>query len=136
MKKFAIPAIFVAVFVAVFVVTVQAQGSIEVKSHPAIERLVQKHISYNVQHPQIEGYRVRIYRDNSGNARQRSQDISESFSIQFPDIPAYRSYDNPYFKVSVGDFRTKDDALRFYVHIKRQYPTAYIVSEDINLPPL
>ncbi|MDR1023572.1 MAG: SPOR domain-containing protein [Prevotellaceae bacterium] len=134
MKKFVVIAIFVAV--AGSAATAQTQGNIKVKSHPSIERLMQKHISYNAQHPKIEGYRVRIYRDNSGNARQHSQDISETFSMLFPDIPAYRSYDNPYFKVSVGDFRTKDDALRFYVHIKRQYPTAYIVSEDINLPAL
>ncbi|MDR1416684.1 MAG: SPOR domain-containing protein [Prevotellaceae bacterium] len=134
MKKFTIIAIFVAMTGGA--ATAQAIGSIKVKSQPAIEQLMQKHVSYNIQHPKIEGYRIRIYRDNSGNARQRSQDISERFSEQFSDIPAYRSYDNPYFKVSVGDFRTKDDALKFYINIKRQYPTAYIVLEDINFPAL
>jgi hypothetical protein len=114
----------------------QAQGSIKVKVPPAVELLVQRHIAYNVQHPKIEGYRIRIYRDNSSNARQRSQDISESFAGLFPDAPVYRSYDNPYFKVSVGDFRTKDDALRLYMHIKRMYPKAYVVQEGINLPAL
>jgi hypothetical protein len=116
--------------------TAQTQGVIKIKAHPTVEQLVQKHIAYNIQHPQIEGYRIRIYRDNSSNARQRSQDISESFSDYFSDIPVYRSYDNPYFKVSVGDFRAKDDALRLYMRLKRQYPTAYIVQEDINLPAL
>jgi hypothetical protein len=114
----------------------QERGSIKIKAQPAIEQLVQKHITYNVQHPKIEGYRIRIYRDNSSNARQHSQNVSDNFSYQFSDIPVYRSYDNPYFKVSVGDFRTKDDALRLYMRIKRLYPTAYIVLEDINFPSL
>jgi hypothetical protein len=118
------------------VAVAQAQGSIKVKVHPAVEQLVRRHIAYNVQHPKIEGYRIRIYRDNSGNARQRSQDVAENFAGLFPDIPVYRSYDNPYFKVSVGDFRTKDDALRLYMHIKRMYTKAYVVQEGINLPAL
>ncbi|MDR2814482.1 MAG: SPOR domain-containing protein [Prevotellaceae bacterium] len=118
------------------VAVAQVQGSINVKAQPAVEQLVQRHITYNIQHPKIEGYRIRIYRDNSNNARQRSQDVSENFSELFSDIPAYRSYDNPYFKVSVGDFRAKDDALRLYMRIKRLYPRAYIVQESINFPAL
>jgi hypothetical protein len=133
MRKMVIIVAFVAVADAA---AAQIPGKVNVKSHPAIEQLVQKHISYNAQHPRIEGYRIRIYRDNSGSARQRSQDILERFAVQYPDIPAYMGYDNPYFKVSVGDFRTKDDALKFYIQIKRRYSTAYIVQEDINLPAL
>jgi hypothetical protein len=36
----------------------------------------------------------------------------------------------------VGDFRNKDEAMRFFLHIKRSYPNAYVVAEEINLPPL
>jgi hypothetical protein len=118
------------------VAVAQAPGVISVKASPVVEQLVQKHIAYNVQRPKIEGYRIRIYRDNSGNARQRSQEISGSFAGLFLDIPVYRNYDNPYFRVSVGDFRTKDDALRVYVRIKHLYPKAYIVQETINFPAL
>jgi hypothetical protein len=134
MKKIA--AIIVCTTLTGSVAIAQAPGVIKIAAQPAVELLVQKHIAYNIQHPQIEGYRIRIYRDNSSNARQRSQDILENFAYQFLDIPVYRSYDNPYFKVSVGDFRTKDDALRLYAHVKRLYPNAYIVLENINLPAL
>jgi hypothetical protein len=134
MKKIA--TIIVAFVAMPCLAVAQAQGKISVKAHPAVEQLVQKHIAYNTQNPKIEGYRIRIYRDNSVNARQRSQDISDNFAELFLDIPVYRSYDNPYFKVSVGDFRSKDDALRLYVRIKRLYPKAYIVQETINLPAL
>jgi hypothetical protein len=134
MKRIVAIAMFVAMCGSV--ARAQALGVISVKAPPEVERLVQKHIAYNVQHPKIDGYRIRIYRDNSSNARQRSQEISESFAELFLDIPVYRNYDNPYFRVSVGDFRTKDDALRVYVHLKRLYPKAYIVQEAINFPAL
>jgi len=114
----------------------QGVGTIRVEQSPLIDELLRKHVAYNVRHPKIDGYRIRIYRDNSGNARARSEAAITSFTELFPEIPAYRGYDNPYFKVSVGDFRNKDEAMRFFARIKRSYPNAYIVAEEINLPPL
>lgn len=134
MKKIAVLTIFVALSGGV--TSAQVQGSIRINVHPAVEALVQKHVAYNAQHPKIEGYRIRIYRDNSSNARQRSQEVSDSFAEMFLNIPVYRSYDNPYFKVSVGDFRAKDDALKLYMRLKRMFPNAYIVQEGINFPAL
>jgi hypothetical protein len=114
----------------------QAPGAIHVEAPPAVDQLVQQHVSYNTRHPTIDGYRIRIYRDNSPDARQHSLEISNAFSELLQEVPAYRSYDNPYFKVSVGDFRTKNDALKLFSRIKRMYPKAYIVAEPINMPTL
>ena len=38
------------------------------------------------------------------------------------------------YKVTIGDFRTKDEALRIYNALKGTYPTAYIIKENINFP--
>ena len=114
----------------------QAPGTIHVEQHPLIEALLRKHVAYNTRNPKIEGYRIRIFRDNGSTARGRMEATITSFSKQFPDIPAYDGYDNPYFKVSVGDFRNKDEAMKVFIRIKRSYPNAYIVAEDINFPAL
>ena len=63
-------------------------------------------------------YRVRIYFDNSKDARTISQQIVDTFSVYHPGVPVFRSYDNPYFKVTVGEFRTKSDAMRFLEAIR------------------
>ncbi|MDR1226313.1 MAG: SPOR domain-containing protein [Prevotellaceae bacterium] len=111
-------------------------GKITVQQSPLMEMLVKKHIAYNQGHPTIEGYRIRIYRDNSSNARTRSQEVMDEFATKYPETPSYRTYDNPYFKVAAGDFRTKDDALRMFNKVRRDFPKAFIIAEDINLPPL
>ena len=49
-------------------------------------------------------------------------------------MSVYRGYENPYFKVSVGDFRTKEDARKFLNSIKGSYPSGFIVREKINNP--
>jgi hypothetical protein len=54
----------------------------------------------------------------------------------YPDIRTYINYDNPYFKVTAGDFRSRDDALSLFVRVKQHFPKSFIVSERIRFPPL
>lgn len=82
----------------------------------------------------LTGYRIRVYYDNGQNARSRSEAIARSVSNAFPGIGVYRTFESPNFKVCVGDFRTKDDALKVYHTLKATYPTAIILKETINYP--
>lgn len=77
-------------------------------------------------------YRIRIYFDNSQNARNVSTQVVDTFKVYYPNIPIYRSYSNPYFKVTVGDFRTKSDAMRFLEAIKPKYPAVFLVKETFS----
>lgn len=77
-------------------------------------------------------YRVRIYFDNSKDARAISQQIVDTFSVYHPGVPVFRSYDNPYFKVTVGEFRTKSDAMRFLEAIRKEYSTVFLVRESFS----
>ena len=47
-------------------------------------------------------------------------------------VPVFRSYDNPYFKVTVGEFRAKSDAMRFLEAIRKEYPTVFLVRESFS----
>ena len=82
----------------------------------------------------LSGYRIRVYFDNGQSARTRSESIARSVSNAFPGIGVYRTFESPNFKVCVGDFRTKDEALKVYHALKATYPTAIILKETINYP--
>ena len=82
----------------------------------------------------LTGYRIRVYFDNGQSARMRSESIARSVSNAFPGIGVYRTFESPNFKVTVGDFRTKDEALKVYHSLKATYPTAIILRETINYP--
>ena len=45
-----------------------------------------------------------------------------------------RIYANPYFKVTVGDFRTRSEAVRLLERIKGSFPSAFVVKENIEFP--
>lgn len=91
------------------------------------------HVSRN-QARVVSGYRVRIFFDNSQSSRSVSEATLSAFRSRYPGYAAYRSYVNPYFKVTVGDFRTRSEAMQLLQLIKPSYPSAFIVKENINYP--
>ena len=52
----------------------------------------------------------------------------------YHDVVAYRTYANPYFKVTVGDFRTRSEAVKLLERIKGAFPSAFVVKENIEFP--
>ncbi len=82
----------------------------------------------------VSGYRVRIFFDNKQSARNESETTLKKFNTLFPDVMAYRIYVNPYFKVTVGDFRTKSEAMSLLARIKGEFPSAFVVKENIEYP--
>lgn len=80
------------------------------------------------------GFRVRIFNDNKQTSRNDSEAALTRFKGMFPGISAYRTYSNPFFRVTVGDFRTKSEAMQLLQRVKGDFPTAFIVKETIGYP--
>lgn len=113
----------------------QAGDDADVKVHQAgnIRSSMQGHIASNAKRT-IQGYRVRIFFDNKQTARAESENTLKRFRGLFPEVMAYRIYANPYFKVTVGDFRTKSEAMALLTRIKGDFPSAFVVKENIEYP--
>jgi hypothetical protein len=111
-------------------------GTIKIQGDHRINDLVDKHVTINYGTSKIHGYRVRVYSDLGRDSRAESLEVQQNIEENYKDIPVYRNYKAPYFKVYAGDFRTKDDAFRFLQKIKPHYPKAFIVYTAINYPKL
>jgi hypothetical protein len=94
---------------------------------------MRQHIESNSKRTS-SGYRVRIFFDNKQTARTESEKTLKRFKELFPEVAAYRIYANPYFKVTVGDFRTKSEAMALLTRIKGAFPSAFVVKESIEYP--
>lgn len=110
-------------------------NGITVHQSQAISSALQKRIDGN-KSKKISGYRVRVYFDNKQNSRNLSEDVAARFNSAFPGYGTYRSYSSPYFKVTVGNFRTKSEAMQFLQTIRGEYPSAIVVKENIEYPAI
>jgi hypothetical protein len=84
----------------------------------------------------VNGYRIRIFFDNGQNARAASEAALYRFKVLNPGVSAYRSFSNPYFKVTVGDFRNKSEAMAALGAVKQQFPSAFIVRDRFKYPAM
>lgn len=87
----------------------------------------------------VEGFRAQVF---SGNNQRKSKD--EAFSKEkeikelFPDVPTYVTYNAPFWKLHVGDFRTHEEAYHLQRLLMEAFPAykkeMYIVKEEVNIP--
>ena len=77
--------------------------------------------------------RVRIFFDNSQNARARASATAARFREMYPDIPVYVVYDNPSWKVTVGNCLTPEEVIILQGRIQRDFDIAFLVREAISL---
>jgi hypothetical protein len=54
----------------------------------------------------------------------------------FPEQGVYLMFQSPYYKVRVGDFRTRMDAEGFKQKLLDEFPDAFVVKDEINFPEL
>ena len=94
------------------------------------------HIRKNESTRGINGFRVEIFFSSALDARQRALQTKAAFLKDYPDINAYDIYVSPDWKVRVGDFRTKSEALSMIKKIQDRFPKAFLVPDLINYPNL
>ena len=112
-----------------------SKGTVTVHQSQSIIKALNSQIASNPSR-KMTGYRVRIFNDNKQNSRGASEAALNRFKGMYPGLSAYRTYTNPFFKVTVGDFRTKSEAMQLLDQIKGSFPSAFIVKETINYPTL
>ena len=133
MKRFS-ARITILIIAISFIIQAQSEGGqgIVIHQEPAIAKLVEKHKIISENFPKTDGYRVQIYSVSGVNSRERANQMKEEFLKKFPDDDVYIVYHSPSYKVRLGDFRTKLDALRYLQTIKAEYPFAFVVVDKIE----
>lgn len=121
----------VLIFSGVFVLQAGAQD-IRLNAEPAIDLLFNTWISSNRRDPHLEGWRLQIL---STPDRLRVEEGKTFFLSNYPDIPADWVQEKPYYKLRVGAFRTRLEAMSFLnAELKDSYPGAY-PAKDPNIHP-
>ena len=117
-------------------------GKLKIIQDPALDTLISRYIYMNKNlseknndTPGMDGWRIQIFNSSNRNAREESDKIIADFINKFPVVKPHKLFENPgYFKVRVGDFRSKTEATKLFLEISRVYPDAYIVPDFINFP--
>jgi hypothetical protein len=110
-----------------------AQQNVQVIGDANLDSLVQRNIELSQAANGIQGYRVQIF---FGSDRKAANEARTKFLQLYPETEAYLVYQQPNFKVRVGDFRNQIEAQAIYRGLLSQFETVFIVPDKVNLPKL
>jgi len=113
------------------------KGSIVIQQDSRITQLIINHEKLNVENEsKFAGWRIQIYNSSGSESRKEAENIRNKFLANYPELTAYLIYQPPFFKIRVGDFRTREEAFSLYKKIIVEFPISYLVNDNINLPKL
>lgn len=132
-KAFCVSIIFIFHFS--FPNFLQAQtGRVTVVGDVAVNDMVSRHVELNNRVKTMPGFRVQIASFSGINSKTSAFSLRERFMTDYPTVQAYIIYDEPNFKVKVGDFRSRLEAYAFLQEIKEVYK-GYIIKDNIYAEP-
>lgn len=83
----------------------------------------------------IQGIRIQIYQSSVRTAREDANKVMLKFLNDHGDMKAYVLYQDPgWYKVRIGNYRSLAEAYRDLMMIKKEYPSAYAVWDNIPFP--
>jgi hypothetical protein len=119
------------------------EGIIHIQCDPAIKALIgvsSAHINADeTNYLKINGFRIQVFMGNNpktakGEAAHKEGLIRENF----PEVTVHTTYQAPNWKVLVGDFTTKEEAIIFMQKIQKAFPDfgkeMYTVADKVNIP--
>ncbi len=113
---------FTFVFLLLGMVCFGQNGSVTIDSPPEVDQLlaVKKEVNRKAENV----YRIQIYSGTSQQARGREA----AFKENFPGWKCDLKFETPNYKVWVGNFRTRLEADRRLLEVKKKFPNAFILA--------
>ncbi|GAA4805373.1 hypothetical protein GCM10023231_38210 [Olivibacter ginsenosidimutans] len=129
-------------------VAAQQYGVVEEHKSPLIERLQKERMllgnnlsnTGEVTKPGVplktgkkvtaRGYRVQIY---SGSNRTDAYSAQARFKQIYKDLNTYVGYEQPNYRVKVGDFTSRSEAQALANQLKRDFNAVFIFTETITI---
>lgn len=101
-------------------------GDVVVVQDQKLEKLMTNFsIAYRNQNQKI--WRVQIFFGNGRAGRIQAQGVKSNFEARHPGIVAVLVFEEPYFKVRVGEFTNRLDAERLKAQILEEYDKLFII---------
>ena len=111
-----------------------ANAQVRVTGDVTVNQMVERHVELASKVKTIPGYRVQIASFSGANSKTLAFDLRDRFLVDYPQVQAYIVFDEPNFKVKVGDFRSRLEAYAFMQEIKETYK-GYIIKDNIYPEP-
>jgi hypothetical protein len=109
-------------------------GNVKVIKDSRIDMLIKKQIYINTLAIRNQpGFRVQVI---TTNKRNEANDAKARVMQMYPEYRSYIDFQPPYFKVRIGDFKTREEATELRDRLSDHFPSGvFVVPALINVSP-
>src|SRR4030095_13959396 len=104
------------------------EGYITVVQDSGIDKVLKLYQTFAKEKRLINGFRIQL---GSNINRKELMDMRVRFLQLYPSSSAYIEYQQPQFKLRVGDFRTRSDAAAFMEEVRENFTSVFIVPDKV-----
>jgi hypothetical protein len=116
----------------------QDTSSVVIHKDPRLDMLLKKQGDVNAAVRKANARTAKGYRLLVINTNKRDEAMAAKTKVytNFPELKTYLVYQSPYFKLKVGNFRTRDEALQYQKTLGYYFPKGvFIVGDTIEITP-
>ena len=113
---------------------VAQSGYLILNKDSRIDNLIMKQRQIHVNDSTIDGFRVQIFMELGNDALRHTDSVKTRFAEKYPEVPIYLVFGQPYYRLRIGDFRTRLEAENMYQQVKKEYKNAFVTADRIELP--
>lgn len=124
---------FLLVLLSISHFTYAQKSYLKINKDADLDSLIEKNKNLNKIKNGMDGFRIQLF---SGTERNNANQLKAKFLAAYPTVPAYLIYQQPYFKLRVGDFRNKMEAQYLFNNLSSEFNQAILVADKINFPKL
>jgi hypothetical protein len=107
--------------------------NINIKYESGIDSLILKNNTIQQKKDGVLGWRIQL---KFKSTKEEIKKTRAEFMKLYPQTPTYLTYESPYYRICVGNFRTKNEALKLNNFIRRNFVEAYPVKKIIKISEL
>lgn len=105
------------------------EGIVRVETSAHVDEMLAQKKEYNKSIDSFDGYKIQIYY----GTEKKCYEVKEEFDLLFPDTETVIIFSTPQWKLQVGNYKTRLEADRAMVNIKKEYPAAIVLATEIEL---
>lgn len=121
--------------------SVPGKGEVEIKQSAAIRNLVgtrREFMDSDIQYLDVTGYRTQVFSGNLRTSREEAYTKEKEIKEIFPDLTTYVEYMAPFWRLRVGDYRSREEAYHAMRLLMDAFPSyakeMYIVRDEVKIP--
>ena len=114
----------------------EGEGIVTIHQEEGIDFLMETMVKENSRQPGVDGYQIQLYSGSGPKGKRQALEVKGKLLEEFPDVKITTTYNPPFWRVRVGNYRHKHEALPLLNDLKAIFPNCYVVKGSVRMESL